>query len=130
MIDAATFRQQFPEFQNATLFPDEQIAFWASLAIKLISKSRWGDLYEHGQALFIAHNLMLGVYAQAEAAAGGVPQAQPTGTVTSKKVGDVQVNYDAGSNTMEPNAGHWNKTAYGQRYINLVRLIGQGCYQL
>lgn len=125
----ADFRAHFPEFASDTLFPDSQIEFWSGVAEQVVSERRWGKLREQGMELFIAHNLMLGVQAQAAAAAGGVPTGL-NGAVSSKSVGSVSVSYDNGLGA-EDGAGHWNQTSYGRRYIDLVRtLIGQGCIQL
>lgn len=125
----ADFRARFPEFASDTLFPDSQIEFWFSIAEQVVSEKRWGKLREQGMALFVAHNLMLGVQAQAAAASGGVPSALGS-AISSKSVGSVSVSYDNGMGA-EDGGGQWNMTSYGRRYIDLVRtLIGQGCYQL
>ena len=42
---------------------------------------------------------------------------------------DVSFSYDSAS-AAELNAGHWNSTIYGKRYIALVRMVGAGPVQI
>ena len=127
-MDAVQFRKDFPEFADTARFPNQQIDFWGGMGEKLISQTRFGTLYTEAVELFTAHNLVLSAQSRTAAATGGMPGGNP-GAVASKAVGSVNVSYDT-SSAMEPNAGHWNQTTYGRQYIHLVRMIGQGCYQL
>lgn len=127
-MDTVQFRKDFPEFSDTAKFPNQQIEFWGGMGEKLISADRFGTLYREAVELFTAHNIVLSAPSRAAAATGGVPGGN-AGAVASKAVGSVNVSYDTAS-SMEANAGHWNQTTYGRQYIHLVRLIGQGCYQL
>lgn len=127
-MDAATFRQNFPEFGSAGLYPDSQVNYWLALGGKLLPEGRWADLLDDGLQLFVAHNLVLERQAQASAATGA-PPGQAAGMVSGKTVDKVSVSYDTGS-AMEAEAGHWNLTTYGQRFVRLARLIGSGGLQL
>ena len=127
-MDIAQFRTDFPEFADAVRFPNGTITFWSGLGEKLNSQDRFGDMWVQAVELFTAHNLVLAAGNVAASAAGGLPGGT-AGAVKSKAVGSVIVSYDT-AGSMEINAGHWNQTTYGRQYIHLVRLIGQGCYQL
>jgi len=127
-MDSVQFRKDFPEFADTARFPNQQIEFWGGMGEKLISQTRFGTLYTEAVELFTAHNIVLSAQSRASAATGGMPGGN-AGAVASKAVGSVNVSYDT-AGAMEPNAGHWNQTTYGRQYIHLVRMIGQGCYQL
>lgn len=127
-MDVTQFRKDFPEFADASRFPVGQVEFWGRMAAKLVSETRFGDLYTEAVELFAAHNLVLAAQSRAAAAGGSLPGGN-AGPVASKAVGSVSVSYDT-AGSMELNAGHWNQTTYGRQYIRLARLIGQGCYQL
>lgn len=126
-MDIATFRNDFPEFSNAAAYPDGQVTFWLLLAGKLLNPSRLFDLLDLATELFVAHNLVLERQAQKAAAAGGVPGAS-SGPMTGKTVDKVSATYDSAS-AMEADAGHWNLTVFGTRYIQLIRMAGSGGMQ-
>lgn len=127
-MDLAQFRLDFPEFSDTGRFPNSSLTFWSGTGEKLISQDRFGDLYTQAVELFTAHNITLAAQNVAASSAGGLPGGAG-GPIASKAVGSVNVSYDNAS-VMLPNAGHWNQTVYGRQYIQLTRLIGQGCYQL
>lgn len=126
-MDVATFREDFPAFSNNGFYPDDQVTYWLNLGGKLLPADRWDDLLDDGLQLFVAHNLVLERGAQA-AAANGAPPGQATGMVAGKTVDKVSVSYDT-SAAMELEAGHWNLTIYGQRFIRLARMVGAGGVQ-
>lgn len=123
----ATFHIAFPEFQDGSRYPDSTIAFWLNIATGLVDPERWGDTYELGLYLVTAHNLVLAARSADLAARGGYPGA--AGLLSSKSVGGVSVSYDTGSIAQE-NAGQWNLTTYGNRYIGFARLFGMGGVQI
>ena len=41
----------------------------------------------------------------------------------------MNISYDTTA-AMEPDAGHWNLTIYGVRYVRLVNMVGAGGMQL
>lgn len=127
-MDPLEFRKDFPEFTDVACFPSQQIEFWSGMGEKLISQDRFGTLYTEAVELFTAHNIVLSAQSRAATVTGGMPGGN-AGAIAGKSVGSVNVSYDT-SGAMELNAGHWNQTTYGRQYIHLVRMIGQGCYQL
>ena len=127
-ITPAQFRTDFPAFANASKYPDALITLWATVAPLLLDANRWGGLYQIGQELFIAHNLVLDGMAGAEAARGGLV-GFAKGPVSSESGDKVSVGYDTGAAMMD-GAGHWNMSTYGIRYIMLVRMIGAGPVQV
>lgn len=139
MINEATFRQNFPEFGSVSAYPANAIQLYIGLGVLMLNTRRWGTgsataqvpsttLYDYGLALFVAHNLVLEQQAAKKAAAGGLPGLN-TGAISSEAVGSVSRSYDAASG-LEENAGHWNLTTYGTRFINMSRMFGVGPLQV
>ena len=141
MITPATFRADLPEFANTTVYPDLMIAYWIAIGVLMLPTQSWGlgsttavsppsTIYDFGLEMFVAHNCALEAQAIAAAAAGGVPGGGgATGNVTSESVGQVSRGYSDGS-SMLPDAGHWNLTVYGNRFLFLARLRGKGPIQI
>lgn len=126
-MDNAQFRTDFPEFASTTDYTGSMLDFWSSIAAELVSLDKWGNLYNQGISLFVAHNLVL-QRKNMNAASGGVP-GTGTGMLASKAVGRVSVGYD-NSNVALDNGGQWNLTTYGMQYLQLARMIGVGGVQL
>jgi hypothetical protein len=127
-MDAAAFRQAFPEFDDPETYAPGTLVFWASVGEKLLRSDRWDDLYDHGIQLFVAHHLAIAERERRASEAGSVP-GEMKGPVTSKSVDKVSVSYDA-SKSIIANAGFWNLTTYGIQFFQLVRICGAGCVQL
>lgn len=127
-MDAAQFRTDFPEFSDTAAYPDSGVTYWLRIAGLLMDTLKWGDLYDVGTELFIAHNLVLERQAQKSAATGAVP-GQSQGPTSSKTVDKVSVSYDTNAGIVK-DAGHWNLTTYGTRYMGLVNMIGAGGMQV
>jgi len=135
-ITAAQLRQDYPEFTSTTAYPDSSINYWINMATLMLNTNRWGAasttstlaIYDIGMELFVAHNIVLEAKAQAEAAAGA-PPGSSTGPVSSKSVGPVSVSYDTQAG-IEKDAGHWNLTIYGTRFIKLAKQFGAGPIQV
>jgi uncharacterized protein DUF4054 len=127
-VDIATFRMDYPEFSSTTAYPDSGVTYWLKIAGLLLNTSRWQDMLDVGTELFVAHNLVLERQANKSAANGAAPGVS-TGPVSSKTVGPVTQAYDTTA-AIEPDAGHWNLTTYGTRFINLVRMFGAGPIQV
>ncbi len=130
MITYAQFVSDFPEFSDSNTFPQSSFNFYANFA-SLMLTDRWGPpaaagqpstLYDIGTELFIAHNLALSAMNQKAAAAGGVPGLS-TGPVSAKSVGPVSISYATEAGLVE-DAGHWNLTTYGVRFIAMSRMVG------
>lgn len=137
MIDADQFRADLPAFADAAKYPDEAIEYWLNIASLLINTKRWGPsaidtwpassppaltLYDFGVEMFVAHNLVL------EQRGAATPGGN-VGVVQSKSVDKVSVSYDTKAG-IEPEAGHWGTTIYGNRFLRLLRHAGSGGYQL
>lgn len=122
--NVVTFRESFPEFSDALVYPPAEVNFWLTLGTKLLSVERWGNVFDFGQMLFVAHNLSLQFSAKQNARAGQQP-GQVIGAITSASVDKVSYSRDA-SAAMDPSNGHWNLSTYGIRYIQLVRMMGAG----
>jgi hypothetical protein len=118
-MDIAVFRQHFPEFADSATYPDSSIEFWAGIGEARLPVERWGNLYNHGLELFVAHNITL---AQAGTSAGG-------GLLASKTIGSVSVSYDTGA-VAAAGASHYNQTVYGRRFWELARMRGAGVLQV
>lgn len=138
-VSVATFRADLPEFTSLSAYPDPGVTYWLTLAGLLLDPNRWGagaaiaisppsTVYDFGLEMFVAHNLVLERQAQKDAANGAVPGLN-TGPVASKSVGSVSISYDASAG-IELDAGHWNLTTYGTRFIKLARMMGAGGLQL
>lgn len=127
-VTVESFRIDFPEFANPEAFPDSSISYWLNLAGLLLSSSRWSTLLDVGTSLFIAHNIVLERQAQVAANNNAVPGVS-AGVVSSKSVDKVSVSYDTTAG-IQKDAGHWNLTVFGTRFISLVNLVGAGPVQV
>lgn len=127
-MDITTFRQSFPEFSDATRYPDSLVTFWLGVVTRMLNPDRWADLLDIGLSLALAHHLVLAVRDQNTAQAGKVP-GTVLGMQTSKSVDTVSVSYDVGAVTNE-GGGFWNMTSYGVRFLGMARLFGAGGVQL
>jgi hypothetical protein len=127
-VTVNSFRDSYTEFQNPEMFPNSDIQFYLNYAALLLNQCRFGNLLDIGTGLFIAHNLTLEARAKAEAEAGGVPGVG-TGPVQLKVASKVQIQYGT-QFAVELDAGHWNNTIYGTRFIRLARMVGSGPVQV
>lgn len=139
---AAQFLLDFPEFDtsevtdpSAVQISPSSINYWANLALVMLNQSRWtadGDpamtCYTMGLEMFIAHHVSLEALAQRDMQVGGIPGIA-TGVVAGKGAGDVSISYMPGA-TIEMDAGHWNYTVFGQRFIRVAKMIGSGPLQI
>jgi hypothetical protein len=140
VIDEATFRVNFPEFSNTTVFTPGAVAFWIGVATMLLPTQTWGlgsttaqapvtTTLDIGLSLFVAHQLTLEARAVKAAANGGIPGSGPGGPVSSESVGGVSRSYDTSAGLLL-DAGPWNLTVYGTRFLFLARLMGKGPIQM
>lgn len=127
-MDAATFRQDYPEFADLVAYPDSAVSRWITLAEKLLPECRWADLWPLGVELFTAHYLVLGQRA-AKAAASGVGIGGNGAPISSKSVDKVSVSYDNALVSLE-DAGFWAATGYGIQFLQWARMVGMGGMQL
>lgn len=124
----ADFRAIFPEFTDPAKYTDASIEFWMGIAASLVNPDRWGVLTDQGIALVTAHHLVLAQRDQATAAVGGAP-GEVKGPTASKSVDKVSVSYDTGAVALS-DAGFWNLTTYGLRFMTIAREMGAGGMQL
>ncbi|WP_334613657.1 DUF4054 domain-containing protein [Escherichia coli] len=122
------FRTDFPEFSDTARYPDVAVNFYLGQADSLLSQDRMGDQFVYLAELFTAHYTELRGRALASAAAGGVNSAG-SNIASSKSVDKVSVSYD-NSGTINPDAGFWNKTGYGQEFFWWWSMFGAGGRQL
>jgi Protein of unknown function (DUF4054) len=128
VITPTDFRGNFPEFADATQYPDPTVSFWIGIAYAMLNPQRWGTMLDFGVQLFVAHNLVFEVVAVAEAG-NGAPPGQTVGAVSAKAVDGVSINYDVAAG-VETDAGHWNTSNYGTRFIRFARMFGAGPLQV
>lgn len=122
------FRQDFPEFASTTDYQDAQVSFWIGQAARLLPADRWEDSLDLGTELFTAHHLAIGRRDQIAAQAGGIP-GMVSGPQSSKTVDKVSVSNDASLVSLA-DAGYWNATSYGIRFLQMARYVGAGGVQL
>lgn len=143
MINAAQFRNDFPEFADGACYPRSWIDYWLRVSELLLNGCRWGasaaetwptsnppklNLYDVGCELFVAHNLVLEKQGAAVSVNGGIP-GMGTGIINSKSVDKVSVGYDTSAG-IEAGGGHWNLTTYGTRLLRLMKQLGAGPMQI
>lgn len=119
------FLAAFPEFNDASKYPAVQKRLWYNVAIKALDPVRWGDYYEIGVYLFVAHHLAL--FAN-QVGRPGFPGRPPL-LSSSKSVGGVSVSYDM-SFLANSGGGMWNLTTYGMRWYDLANMCGAGGTQI
>ena len=124
----AQFRSDFPEFADTAKYSDSSITFWSGIGLKQLNANRWGNLYDAGMELFVAHNIALQAMDQEAADAGSIPGTQ-SGLVGNQSAGGVSVSIDNQA-TIETGGGNYNLTVYGTRFIRLARLSGIGGLQI
>ena len=122
------FRQLFPEFADSSVFVDEQVQPWLSLANQSLNPWRWRQYYARGVGLMVAHELALSRMAQLQVQRGGAPGVG-TGVVASKAVNGVSVSYNTNISFLEGGAD-LNLTIYGIQLLRLARLVGTGPIQV
>lgn len=123
-VSVGSFRSDLPEFADATRYPDPAVTFWLGWAAKLINLDRWGDVFDLGVEMFVAHNLVIERRNLDAEQRGGVPGGQSM-VIASSSVDKVSVSYDAGAG-LNPGDGHWNLTNYGTRFIFMLKQMGAG----
>lgn len=121
---AKQFRGNFPAFADPGVYPDASINYWLAAAKILLNAQRFRSALQLATEMFVAHNLVLEAEAVQTAENGGLP-GESRGPVSSESAGQVSINYDTAS-AVEENAGHWNTTVYGKRFIRMCRLFGMG----
>lgn len=122
-LDPAAFRVLFPQFADATKFPDLVLQVQFDMATSYVSADTYGDMSitARTNALYLmtAHLLGLGVII-----AQGNYTGQP-GIVTSSTIGDVSVTLQP-----PPDKSQWswwlNLTPYGAQLLALLQAQSAG----
>jgi len=127
-VTAAQLRSDFPEFANTTTYPDSLVTMWLTVANSLVNPDRWVELTNLGIELVTCHHLAISAKDQLASAVGGAP-GEVKGPTASKAVDKVSVSYDTGAVTLT-DAGFWNMTSYGTRFLGLARMFGAGGMQI
>lgn len=123
------FRADFPQFTDASRYPDNVIARRLAIADALLSEGRFGEeIFPDVVGNYVAHYLYLYDRDMRSSAIGGAGGAN-NGIQTAKSVDKVSVSYDA-SMTLDPNAGLWNNSTYGSIFWEYLMMFGAGAVQL
>lgn len=114
-------RTLYPEFADATVYPDATVDEFIGYAAAELDAIVWGSFFERG-ALALAAYLLKVAKDSAAAGSGG---ALPTGSVTSVKTGDLSLGF---SSLPVPSGGSGGDAAlmsnkYGAEYIRLRELV-------
>lgn len=117
-LDNATFRTTFPEFTDVTKYPDAMLTFWMTFSKNFVDAVKWGDAYDAGLSLVLAHHLVNAFNNQSDPGSG-------SRLSSGESAGDVSISYDT-TNMIEEGGGHWNATSYGKQYLRMARFLG-GC---
>jgi len=130
VVTVAQFREDFPEFANATTYLPSTLNYWLAVASFLLRPERFVDpnILYLATELFAAHNMVLEAQAQSSAQAGGWPGISK-GAISAEGAGDVNLSYDV-PDTLEEGAGNYNLTTYGTRFYRLLQLAGMGPIQV
>lgn len=143
VISVGQFRINFPAFTDTKRFTDAEVQYWINQAYSppnstpAINQYRWGQFYELGLQLWVAHNLAVQdmMYQRA-----GMPGMGPGGTyvsmpltgsgvASSKSVDGVSLSYD-NQIGMEHDAGWWGSTPWGNQFLYYLRMAGSAPIQL
>jgi len=114
----ARFDAGEPDFANGTV-TDVTIQYWLDDSAKYLSADRWDTWYAEGLMCLAAHVTVLQVW-QAKKG-GGAALAHE---YESKSVGGVSASRSQGV-TREA-ADRFQRTTYGQRYVQLRKVVGTG----
>jgi hypothetical protein len=123
------FRSRLKAFDDPQAYPDAEIEPWLTLSDIMFNDNIWLTLKPIGQALFVAHNLVLAARDKRATDRGGIPGQSGSGILSSKSIGGVSASYDVGSG-LEQGAGYYNLTTFGTRLYRMFGLVGMGGRQL
>jgi hypothetical protein len=125
LLTVEQFRAQFIAFADPVKYPDSQIAFWINQVLlnHPLDEVRWGQFYQLGLRLWVAHHLAL----QGAMNVSGSPLGPLI--ATSKSVNGVSVGYSSNLGLIE-GGGPFNLTVYGTQFLWYARLVGAGPIQI
>lgn len=123
------FLSLYPQF---TQLDDTIVLFYIKMASNSLSAARWGDLWEMGMALFVAHHLILWMKVT-QGLGEDAPESQiinnslSAGLTSSKSVGSLSKSYDYSDiNGDFGGWGTWKLTAFGQQFVTYAKMLGKG----
>jgi len=136
-LTVGQFRSNMPAFGDTVRFPDSEVQWWINQACSppnlsyALNPYRWGQFFDLGLNLWVAHNLAVADMMVQRAGPPGGPGSSRyghaslvgSGIASSRSVGGVSVSYD---NTLgiEADAGWWGLTPWGSQFIYYLRLAG------
>ena len=121
------FRAAMPAFSDPAKYDDPAVTMYLTAADQMVGE-QWDTMRPLGMQLWVAHHLSIDATANAEAEAGAIP-GQRAGSIASEGGDSVNVSFDT-SGSAEADAGHWNQTTYGRRFIRFARMFGAGPIQV
>lgn len=124
----AQLRVAFPEVSSEPDYPTATLSFWLDQAYGMTNAERFGTRLDLAAQLFALHHVVLEAEALKRARNRGTP-GLANGITNSESVDKVSVGYDTQGGS-ELDAGHWNLTIYGSRYVAMARLFAAGPIQL
>nr|DAP81432.1 MAG TPA: head to tail adaptor [Caudoviricetes sp.] len=115
-MTAADFLNKFPEFKAVD---EARIELSLDEAKLQVTEKIWGRFYEVGVLHLAAHILAM----QGALSAEATNSSQPLREIGSKAVGSLSVSYTSSKTGFESESGSYYLTKYGQRYLELKRLV-------
>jgi hypothetical protein len=141
-LTVGQFRINFPAFADTARFTDGEVQYWINQACQppnttpAINQYRWGQFYQLGLQLWVAHNLAVQDMLNQRAGFPGMPGATymstpltGSGVASSKSVDGVSLSYD-NQIGMEHDAGWWGMTPWGNQFLYYLRMAGAAPIQL
>lgn len=113
MIDPATFKIRFPEFDSVL---DARIQLFIDDAELILNEVYWGEKFDLGTSYYVAHELTRGTKTEAGSSLS-------SGLVASKAVDGVSISYTNKTPTAD-DEGYYASTSYGQKYLALRKNLG------
>jgi hypothetical protein len=116
MLNYELFRKVVaPEYASMT---NAELDLFASEAECEVSEKKWGCKYDRAVALITAH-----LIAMSERAKNSGTGSKGTGQVKKVKVGQLEREFDTGSNSESKNNGSYDLTIYGKEFIRIRKQL-------
>lgn len=128
VVDVATFRADYREFDDIVAYSDSAVLYYLTWATILLNPYRWLSALPLGVELYAAHFLTEEYQAYLNSQVGQAAGAV-SGPVSAKSVDKVSLSYDV-SAVVDGDAGDWNSTMYGRRFWRMVMIAGMGPIQV
>lgn len=118
--DLPGYRALYPEHGPIV---DAVIKVQIAAALEHLSRQRWGRCYPRAVLTLAAHEVALAQARQAGAVIteNGQVVGQAAGTVASASAGGLSVSFAVPASAIRSDAAYFSQTAYGQRYLALLR---------